>query len=449
MIKSSEGSALRMAELLNKSTPRLTREQLEAYVQRFLGRRHAFIDLVEMHGAPLYAFDRPALVARGREFMAVFKKHFPTVQPCYAVKSNHYPEIARTLVGEGYGLDVSSGEELKMALEVGAKCIIFSGPGKTEEELELAVGNGERIVLMLDSLAELRKLERIASNHNRTMRCGVRLTTVESGIWRKFGTPLESLPEFFRQAESCGHVRLAGVQFHISWNLNPDNQVRFIVRLGAALKTLAPKHRAQLEFLDIGGGFWPPAGEWMQPTATPEGMLHTALSEPAGSSLDHFCQAASPLTAFAEQIERTLAEQIPSDVRFSLYCEPGRWLCHEAMHILIKVEDRKAADLVITDAGTNAVGWDRFESDYFPVINLTRPSLDERECLVAGSLCTPHDIWGYAYFGEDIQPGDLLLIPDQGAYTFSLRQNFIKPLPKVAVLNDLPDHPYKSGGDTV
>jgi diaminopimelate decarboxylase len=104
------------------------------------------------------------------------------------------------------------------------------------------------------------------------------------------------------------------------------------------------------------------------------------------------------------------------------------------MHLLITVIDKKADDLVITDAGTNAIGWERFETDYFPVINLSKPELTERACLVLGSLCTPHDVWGYAYYGRDIAPGDVLLIPTQGAYTYSLRQHFIKPLPKSAVL---------------
>ena len=98
---------------------------------------------------------------------------------------------------------------------------------------------------------------------------------------------------------------------------------------------------------------------------------------------------------------------------------------------------RKSSEVVITDGGTNAIGWERFETDYFPVINLSRPDVRERECLVAGSLCTPHDLWGYSYFGEDIQRGDILLIPNQGAYTYSLRQEFIKPLPTFATLGIL------------
>jgi diaminopimelate decarboxylase len=98
------------------------------------------------------------------------------------------------------------------------------------------------------------------------------------------------------------------------------------------------------------------------------------------------------------------------------------------------VVDKKEAEMVITDAGTNAVGWERFESDYFPVLNLTRPSLTEKKCNILGSLCTPHDIWGTQYFGHGIEQGDVLMIPTQGAYTYSLRQDFIKPLPKVVAI---------------
>ena len=104
------------------------------------------------------------------------------------------------------------------------------------------------------------------------------------------------------------------------------------------------------------------------------------------------------------------------------------------MQLLFSVVDKKASDLVITDAGTNAVGWERFESDYFPVLNLTRPALRENPCTIVGSLCTPHDVWGYSYWGSGLEEGDVLLIPMQGAYTYSLRQEFIKPLPQVVIL---------------
>lgn len=422
--------------MLSQPTPRLEREELETYVRGFIDRRDAFLQLVRDNGSPLYALDKNALITRGREFLGVFGQKFTSFQPYYAVKSNNHPEIARILVGEGYGLDVSSGEELQMALDCGAAAIIFSGPGKVDSELELAVKNCDSVTVMLDSLGELHRLERVAAESGQPVRAGVRVTTVESGIWRKFGTPLESLAEIFHEAERCRKVHLCGIQFHLSWNMNPDKQVQFIKRLGTALGSLVPEQRRAFDFLDIGGGYWPPRGEWLQPAAIPEGILRAALSESAGNLRDHHKNNAAPLELFADQIQQALAECLPVGTHISLYCEPGRWLCHEAMHIIVKVVDRKAPDLVITDGGTNAVGWERYESDYFPVINLTRPSLRENECLVAGSLCTPHDLWGYTYFGEDIQPSDVLLIPHQGAYTYSLRQHFIKPLPRVVVMNE-------------
>jgi diaminopimelate decarboxylase len=73
------------------------------------------------------------------------------------------------------------------------------------------------------------------------------------------------------------------------------------------------------------------------------------------------------------------------------------------------------------------------------VLNLSRPALHENACVVMGSLCTPHDVWGYTYWGDGIEPGDRLLIPTQGAYTYSLRQHFIKALPAVVHLSGSPE----------
>ena len=68
---------------------------------------------------------------------------------------------------------------------------------------------------------------------------------------------------------------------------------------------------------------------------------------------------------------------------------------------------------------------------------MPRPALTEHPCDVPGCLCMPHDVWGYRYWGEGIQDGDILMIPTQGAYTYSLRQNFIKDLPKAVALQPL------------
>jgi diaminopimelate decarboxylase len=435
MTGSSLGFLQRAADLLNRQVPRLDDHELKPFVQSFLDRSNTFLSVVQREGSPLYVIDCEKLIRRARQFRESFSAVLPDIRVYYAFKSNNHPLIAGTLTNEGLGLDVSSGLELKAALDLGTQDIVFSGPGKRADELHLAVSNAHRVTVLLDSFGELARLERAADQSRTPVRAGVRITTDGSGIWKKFGIPLERLQEFFEKAQKCRQVDLRGLQFHISWNLRPESQVVFIARLGAELRRLDKGLRRRIKFIDIGGGFWPEDGEWLQPAATPQGMIRAALADIELRVRDHYKRSACSISEFANHIAAALKNQLPEDVNATICLEPGRWLCHDAMHILVTVVDRKSADIVITDGGTNAVGWERFETDYFPVINLTHPGLHEHECLVAGSLCTPHDLWGYGYFGEGIHEGDVLLIPNQGAYTYSLRQEFIKPLPKCVALN--------------
>ncbi len=432
----SSGIIVKAREIAEHRTPRLDTHELESFVQSFHRRKDEFLGLAARHGSPLYLLDEKALLRRAGEFTEAFENVLPGTRVFFAVKSNNHPRVAQVLVGAGLGLDVSSGVELELAVAAGATEIVFSGPAKSQTELELAVKRADRVTVLLDSITELERLETVAAAAGREIRAGVRITVDDNGIWRKFGIPLATLRLYMSRAARCSFVKLRGLQFHVSWNLSPDNQVLFIAKLGAALRELDKKQRSMIEFIDIGGGFWPPRGEWMQESATPEGKLRHAVIENARPGHEHYRWPAAPIDVFAQTIAKALKTQILKDIPCTIYSEPGRWLCHDAMHVLVTVADRKLDDLVITDGGTNAIGWDRFELDYFPVINLSRPSLIEHDCYVMGSLCTPHDLWGYSYFGEDIQAGDILLIPTQGAYTYSLRQHFIKPVPPVVSMTD-------------
>jgi len=421
---------------LSSKVPTLSADALQAFVATYLDRRHIFLDTARRYGSPLYLLDKPALEAAAIRLKAAFQHVLPEVEFYYAVKSNNHPEVARTLVEHGFGLDVSSGLELETALQLGARKAVFSGPGKTEAELRLAASHTDKVSVLLDSPGELWRLEAAAEAQATTVRCGVRLMENPNGLWRKFGIPLESLVDFWAMARQCSHIELIGLHFHTSWNLTPNPQIAFIQRLGKALANMPQAIIEDIDFIDIGGGYWPGQGEWLHDAATPAGRVRDALALPAADELsrEHHCLSAEPIESFARQLGAALKENIFNLKPCRICVEPGRWISHTAMHLLITVVDKKACDLVITDAGTNTVGWERYESDYFPVLNLSHPSLTEHHCHILGSLCTPHDVWGYFYFGTAIEPGDILMIPTQGAYTYSLRQNFIKPLPEVAIL---------------
>jgi diaminopimelate decarboxylase len=418
------------AEILNNVIPVLEDEVISAYVSSFLAERQLFLNFSAQHGTPVYLFDRNVLLQRAEQFTTAFSKEIPGLRSFFAMKSNNHAAVAESLVKVGLGLDVSSGLELETALGAGCQHILFSGPGKTEAELDLAVANAEVVTVLIDSFGELDRLASISRLRNKVVRAGVRLTTEEKGLWRKFGIPLGKLESFMTRAEKFEHIRLCGLQFHTSWNLTPSAQVSFLIRLGERLANMKRQQVETIEFLDIGGGYWPPRGEWLHFSATPQGSI-TQLVLPDIRQPDHCRYPAEPLEIFAREIGETLRQHIFPYVDCQVFTEPGRWLVNDSMHILLTVVDKKAEDLVIVDGGTNIVGWERFETDYFPVINLSNPSLVERNCFVFGSLCTPHDVWGYNYFGNGIKPGDILMIPSQGAYTYSLRQSFIKPLAQV------------------
>ena len=433
----------RAAAILKRRTPRLDAAQLTPFIQEFLDRRDTFLALAETNGSPLYVLEPEVLRERAAQLIEAFTAELPRLRVYYALKSNSHPTVARTLVDACLGLDVSSGLELELAVNCGATDIVFSGPGKTDDELRLAVRRAERTTVLIDSFAELHRLERVASDASTAVRAGVRLTVDERGLWRKFGVTSGELRRFLNEASSCSHVRVGGLQFHSSWNLDAAQQVNFITRLGRTVRGLSAEQRAGIEFIDIGGGFWPAQGEWLQHAATPEGRLQRAIDPDAALSSGSFCLRAAPIEDFAQRIGEAVGAHLLPHVDCAICVEPGRWLCNDAMHLLLTVIDKKADDLVITDGGTNAVGWERFEHDAFPVLNLSRPSPVERPCYVMGSLCTPHDFWGYTYHGAGIEVGDVLLIPTQGAYTYSLRQEFIKPLPRVVALTGT----HGSGGN--
>ena len=375
--------------ILSQTTPLLPEKELHAFVRHHLNRRDHYLRVLANHPAPVYLQESSILKERAFQLRNAFQKVLPSVAFYYAVKSNNHPNVSRVMLTADFGLDVSSGLELDMALGLGARDIVFSGPGKTTEELKLAVNHADRVAILIDSFGELRRLEDVAATLKKKIRCGVRLTTNPNGIWRKFGIAPRELKAFWDEARRYDHINLLGLQFHVSWNLSPSPQIDFIRTAGKVIAEMPESFKTRLAFIDIGGGYWPAQGEWLQCAGTPEGSLLKALGSRDEAAQNHYRLPAAPIEEFAERLGAAIHQHIFSSVECRICLEPGRWICNDAVQLLISVVDKKASDLVITDAGTNTVGWERFETDYFPILNLTRPNMKENPCHILGSLCTP------------------------------------------------------------
>lgn len=408
---------------------------LRAYIQSMLEKRNFLLESAERFGTPQYLFDEPAMAHSLRRFHGVFSRRLERLRLFYAVKSNAFPDLCKHVSDAGHGLDVSSGLELALALSTGCRSIVFSGPGKTDDELRFALSHRDRVTLLMDSMNEMDRISKLVKDQGMSQaaaKVGIRIRGRHHGMWNKFGIPLDELGAFLQKAQQAHGLQLQGLQFHTSWNRDPQAHVEMIRALGANLRKMPSQARwGELRFLDIGGGYWPERGEWLNPQNTLLGKLLLLFHADHVLKNRHFYLEAKTLDVFAAEISRAVSLQGKPLTDLEIWMEPGRWISTPAMHILLKVVDRKDGAMVITDGGINLLGWERPLTEFIPVINLSRPSLKEIPVRAFGSLCTPLDIWGTSCFGREVLPGDILLIPDQGSYTYSMRQSFIKPIARV------------------
>ncbi|HEY4119897.1 MAG TPA: alanine racemase [Byssovorax sp.] len=376
-------------------------------------------------GTPAYAFDRAAFGAALDAFERAFSRELPGHRAFYAVKSNHHPLVVEEAARRGFGLDVSSGRELEQALALDGAPILFSGPAKAPAELERAVLHADRVTVHLDSFRELERLGDATTKLGRAITAGVRVSTERDGAWSKFGVPLDDLARFVRAARAHPLVDLRGVQFHSSWHRDATPFARALEDLARVIaRDLTGEELARLAFVDVGGGYRPHAleGEF-------------TADESAGAGRSYRMKPSIPIDAYARALGDAFRAHLAPLVSARAYTEPGRVVSTHAMHLLLRVVDKKADDLVIVDGGVNMVGWEKYLHVACPVVNLTRPSLAEIPVRIGGSLCDCEDVWGFHCFAERIEEGDVLVVPMQGAYGWCVAQSFIRDVPEVRELD--------------
>lgn len=421
-----------------REEPDLRPGTLGDLVEKVHQRRELYLESARRFGTPQYLLDEGRLQEQIDRFVAAFATPGLPTHPHYALKANPTLPMVQAVQRAGLAADASSGLELELALRCGFKRIVLSGPAKTDDELRLALAHADRVTVHLDSFRELNRLEELAALARRPIDVGIRLNTQGHGLWTKFGIPTDALPELVQQARAARYVNLRGIQFHLSWNRCADGYVKTLAELGPLLAEHAPADGWR--FVDIGGGYYPEDDEAAYPWLTERGKLHAALAgqTDAGPLPDwdrqYLVHSVQPIEAMAQEILAAYRTHVaPSSPLAELWLEPGRYLANPSVHLLLRVADCKSGDIAITDGGTNLLGWERLEAEHCPLINLTHPGLDQQRCRVYGSLCTPHDLWGYTYYGTSLAVDDLLFLPAQGAYVQTLAQRFIKPVCQTVV----------------
>ncbi len=403
----------------NRFMSKKSSSQLSHIVEYIQAQSERFKSISGKQQTPFYAYDEGALDASVKEFNNTFKKYCKNFIGLYALKLNHHKYIVDRVVEIGMGLDVASKKELEIALKTTAKNIVFYSPGKSSADLAFAVKHRDRVRIHIDSFSELERLSRLTIKLDTPLKASVRVNFPFQGEWKKYGIALEELQRFWSRSREYKNIEIDGIHFHQSRNRTPEFYVKSIKMLGVYLKrNFTSTQLKNFKCIDFGGGFEPYLSEGVIVRQNEEWPCYKITKT-------------ATIEEYAKSIGDTINKYLNPLVDVVYYAEPGRFICNSAMHIVLSVADVKDEKNIILNGGVNMVGWQRFEYEYFPVINISKPSNREFKVNSWGNLCTTWDTWGYYMYGSGVSPGDFVVVPNQGALTYSLAQSFINKIPPV------------------
>jgi diaminopimelate decarboxylase len=368
-------------------------------------------------GTPFYCYSTATLTRHYRVFTEAMANLDATV--CFAVKSNSNLAVIQTLVNLGAGCDVVSGGELRLALKAGADPhkIVFSGVGKTQDELKLALTSGIGQI-NVESEAELDQLSALAQRRGKTIRIALRVNPdVDAGSHDKittgrkedkFGIEWTLAPQLYRKAKSLPGLDPSAVAVHI----------------GSQITDLAPFEAAFLRVRDLVAML----------RAEGIDIRHVDLGGGLGVPYEH-AAAAPPLpAAYGEMVHRVFG-----NLGCALSFEPGRVIVGNAGILVTRVTLMKEGTtrrFAVVDAGMNDLVRPAMydaHHDIMPVAETGALPLHPTD--VVGPVCETSDRFAQGASLPAMAEGDLIALMTAGAYGSSMSSTYnTRPLiPEVLV----------------
>ncbi|MET8681277.1 type III PLP-dependent enzyme [Streptomyces sp. NPDC004647] len=384
--------------------------------------------LAAEYGTPLYVYDLDGVDAARRDLFGALPESFDVF---YAFKANPHVELVRALrTGEGPACkaEISSTGELAAALEAGypGTDILYTGPGKTRGELARAIVDGVRL-FSAESLSDLTHIGEAALAHGVTADALLRINSATAGAStsiRMTGTPTqfgidsETVAEIAAQLRDVPGVTVAGL--HLFSQSNARDEKALIGEFLRSIDVAAAMQEdlgVRLRMMDIGGGFSVPYAQ-------------------AGAR----AQYPGLRAALEEKLDTTFPGWRQGEPRVAV--ESGRYLVGDSGTLLAGVSNVKVSrgrKFVILDAGINTFGGMSGLGRLLPVsvvVDTDGAGRATEKASLVGPLCTPGDILGREIEVPETADGDVLTIPNTGAYgpTASLLMFLGRPAPTEAVV---------------
>jgi diaminopimelate decarboxylase len=384
-------------------------------------------NFVERYGTPLYVYSATAISERLAAFENAFRRIPCTI--CYSVKANSNLNILRLLSRQGCGFDVVSGGELERVLVAdrrAAKKIVFSGVGKSREEMTAALKAGillfnieseSELWVLAECAARLRTLARVALRVNPDVAADTH-PYISTGLRKhKFGVPVRSARELYAKASEARYLRVSGVSVHIgSQIVDVAPFAEAVDRVAELVRELrADEHR--IEYVDIGGGL---------------GIDYQESDNRVAGLTFSDCVA-----RYAEAVTRPLR-----GLKVHLLLEPGRSIVGPAGALLTSVIYRKenhGKRFLVVDAAMNDLIRPALYGAYHEIVPVvqtkvqtnvqskgqSRERTTKQETVdVVGPVCESGDFFARDRELPRVEEGGLLAILDAGAYGMALASNY-------------------------
>ncbi len=362
----------------------------------------ALDDIAQQFGTPCYVYSRAALTDAYQQFAQAFKSREHLI--CFAVKANSNLAILNVFARLGAGFDIVSGGELQRVLAAGgaAQKIVFSGVGKSEAEMRLALEVGI-LCFNVESAPELARLNAVAKSMGKIAPISLRVNPnvdakthpyISTGLKQnKFGVAYTEALALYQEAAAMSHLRVTGMDCHIGSQLTDSSPFIAATEKVLALVDQLAAHGIVLEHLDLGGGL---------------GIRYDAETPP---SIAHYAEAL--LGALQGRTQK-------------LIVEPGRVLVGNAGVLLTRIEYLKNGEeknFAIVDAAMNDLMRPALYDAYHAILPVQKRDTPAHTFDVVGPICETGDFIGRAR-AMAVEQGDRLAVMSAGAYGMSMSSNY-------------------------
>lgn len=371
--------------------------------------------IAQQFGSPTYIYSKAALVENFSAYADACKQHGrndETALVCYSVKSNSNLAVLNLLGKLGSGFDIVSGGELLRVLAAGGspRKVIFSGVGKSREEMQLALSH-DILCFNVESIPELHRLNAVAAEMGKKASVSLRVNPnvdakthpyISTGLKdNKFGIAYEDTLTTYRVAAALPNIDVVGIDCHIGSQLLDDAPLLEAVdKLIELIDTLAAEG-IQLHHLDIGGGIG----------------INYDNDQPVAVG-DYLSRLFAKIDAWRKQKYGGAAIKV--------LFEPGRSIVGNAGILLTEVQYIKHGEtknFAIVDAAMNDLMRPAMYEAWHGVQTVVQGDTAAATYDVVGPVCESGD-WLARSRELAIKEGDLLAIMSAGAYGMTMSSNY-------------------------